>query len=29
VRGADGNVKALAGPSATRIKSLAARLSGH
>jgi membrane-associated phospholipid phosphatase len=29
IRGADGKVKALAGPSATRIKSLAARLSGH
>ena len=28
-RGADGKVRALAGPSATRIKSLAARLSGH
>lgn len=29
VRGADGKVRALAGPSARRIKSLAARLSGH
>jgi membrane-associated phospholipid phosphatase len=28
-RGADGKVRALAGPSAMRIKSLAARLSGH
>ena len=29
VRGADGKVRALVGPSARRIKSLAARLSGH
>jgi membrane-associated phospholipid phosphatase len=29
VRGANGKVRALAGPSARRIKSLAARLSGH
>lgn len=29
VRGADGKVRALAGPSARRVKSLAARLSGH
>ena len=29
VRGADGKVRARAGPSARRIKSLAARLSGH
>jgi membrane-associated phospholipid phosphatase len=29
VRGADGKVRALAGPSARRIKSLAAALSGH
>jgi len=29
VRGADGKVRALAGPSARRIKSLAARLAGH